>query len=101
LASLVRASGRPRQRKSPGVTRDILDRLSPTRASDRLVDARDLAILMVAFASGGRRRSEVARLRFGQASGRTGRPRGLVRSDVKAPALSIDPAWPDQDDGSR
>ena len=53
-------------RASAPSTRDILDRLVATCASDRLVDTRDLAILMVAFASGGRRRSEVARLRFEQ-----------------------------------
>jgi len=40
----------------------VLDRLLATCRSDRLVDTRDLAILLLAFASGGRRRSEVARL---------------------------------------
>ncbi len=63
----VRASGRPRRRKSRrAVTRDVLDRLLATCVTDRLVDARDVAILMVAFASGGRRRSEVAGLRVEQ-----------------------------------
>lgn len=63
----VRASARPRRRKSKrAVTRDILDRLIATCQSDRLADTRDLAILLVAFASGGRRRSEVARLRLEQ-----------------------------------
>jgi integrase len=67
LRLAVRASGRPRGRKSRrAVTRDILDRLTATCASDRLVDARDLAILMVSFASGGRRRSEVAGIRIEQ-----------------------------------
>ena len=67
LRLAVRATGRPRKRKSKrAVTRDILDRLVATCASDRLADTRDLAVLMVAFASGGRRRSEVARLRFEQ-----------------------------------
>jgi integrase len=67
LRLAVRASGRPRRRKSErAVTRDILDRLAAACRSDRLVDIRDLAILMVAFASGGRRRSEVAGLRFEQ-----------------------------------
>ena len=37
-----------------------------TCATDRLADTRDLAILLLAFASGGRRRSEVARLRVEQ-----------------------------------
>lgn len=67
LRLAVRASNRPRRRKSKrAVTRDILDRLLQTCASDRLADARDLAILLLAFASGGRRRSEVARLRVEQ-----------------------------------
>lgn len=65
----VRASARPRRRKSKrAVTRDILDRLIATCQSDCLADTRDLAILLVAFASGGRRRSEVARLRLEQLS---------------------------------
>jgi integrase len=64
LRLAVRASVRPRQRKSRrAVTRDVLDRLLATCSSDRLADTRDLAILLLAFASGGRRRSEVARLR--------------------------------------
>jgi integrase len=67
LRLAVRASPRPRQRKSKrAVTRDVLDRLIATCASDRLADTRDLAILLLAFASGGRRRSGVARLRVEQ-----------------------------------
>ena len=67
LRLAVRASGRPRKRKSKrAVTRDVLDRLLQTCSSDRLADTRDLAILLLAFASGGRRRSEVARLRVEQ-----------------------------------
>jgi len=67
LRLAVRASVRPRRRKSRrAVTRDILDRLVATCAEGGLVDARDAAILMVAFASGGRRRSEVAQLRVEQ-----------------------------------
>ena len=67
LRLAVRASGRPRRRKSErAVTRDILDRLTGTCRSDELVDLRDLVILMAAFGSGGRRRSEVADLRLEQ-----------------------------------
>ena len=67
LRLAVRASARPRRRKSRrALTRDVLDRLLATCATDRLVDARDLAVLIVAFASGGRRRSEVAGLRLEQ-----------------------------------
>ena len=65
LRLAVRASSRPRRRKSRrAVTRDILDRLIAVCASDRLADCRDRALLLVAFASGGRRRSEIARLRI-------------------------------------
>lgn len=59
----VRASGRPRMRKSKSaVTADILAQLIATCGTDRLVDCRDRAVLLVAFASGGRRRSEIAGL---------------------------------------
>jgi len=65
----VRASARPRRRKSKrAVTRDILEQLLATCRSDRLVDTRDAALLLTAFASGGRRRSEIARLRLEQLS---------------------------------
>ena len=60
----VRAVPRKRTRKSAkAVTGDILAKLLATCSSDRLRDVRDRAILMVAFASGGRRRSEIAVLR--------------------------------------
>jgi integrase len=60
----VRATPRPRRRKSAkAVTSDVLAKLLATCASGSLRDIRDLAILMVAFASGGRRRSEIAGLR--------------------------------------
>ena len=58
----VRASARPRGRKSKkAVTADILAALLKTCAGDRLVDVRDRALLLTAFASGGRRRSEISR----------------------------------------
>lgn len=60
----VRAVPRPRRRKSAkAVTGDVLAKLLATCSGDGLRDLRDRAILMVAFASGGRRRSEVAGLR--------------------------------------
>jgi integrase len=63
----VRAAARPRTRKSKrAVTGDVLEKLLKTCTSDRLVDARDAALLLVAFGSGGRRRSEVAGLRVEQ-----------------------------------
>lgn len=65
----VRATPRPRKHKSArAVTGDILGRLLKTCESGSLRDLRDRAILMVAFASGGRRRSEVAALRKEQLS---------------------------------
>lgn len=60
----VRANPRPRKRKSAqAVTSDVLVKLLGTCRSTSLRDVRDRAILMVAFASGGRRRSEIAGLR--------------------------------------
>ena len=67
LRLAVRASARPRTRKSRrAVTRDVLERMLQTCALHRLVDLRDRALLLVAFASGGRRRSEMASLRLEQ-----------------------------------
>ncbi|NTF65784.1 site-specific integrase [Rhizobium rhizogenes] len=64
LRLAVRAAPRQRRRKSrKAVTGDILAKLLATCAGDRLVDRRDRALLLLAFASGGRRRSEVASLR--------------------------------------
>jgi integrase len=65
----VRATPRPRKRKSAkAVTGDILAKMLATCATENLRDVRDRAILMVAFASGGRRRSEIAGLRVEQIS---------------------------------
>jgi integrase len=65
----VRATPRPRKRKSAkAVTGDVLAKLLATCSSNSLRDVRDRAILMVAFASGGRRRSEIAGLRREQLS---------------------------------
>ncbi|PRA45269.1 integrase [Ochrobactrum sp. MYb68] len=63
----VRALNRPRSRKSANaITGDILAKLLATCSGEDLTALRDRAILMVAFASGGRRRSEVAGLRIEQ-----------------------------------
>nr|WP_278555434.1 tyrosine-type recombinase/integrase [Brucella anthropi] len=67
LKLAVRASPRARKRKSAkAVTADVLGALLQACAGERLVDLRDRALLLVAFASGGRRRSEVAALRIEQ-----------------------------------
>lgn len=64
LRLAVRAHARPRGRKSQSaVTGDVLSKLLATCATDRLADIRDRALLLTAFASGGRRRSELAGLR--------------------------------------
>ncbi|MFJ1311336.1 site-specific integrase [Agrobacterium sp. P15N1-A] len=63
----VRATPRPRKRKSAkAVTSDVLAKLLATCAPENLRDLRDRALLMVAFASGGRRRSEMSGLRVEQ-----------------------------------
>jgi integrase len=65
----VRATPRPRKRKSAkAVTGDVFANLLATCSTDSLRDLRDRAMLMVAFASGGRRRSEIAGLRREQLS---------------------------------
>ena len=67
LRLAIRANTRVATRKSPqAVTRIVLNRLLSTCALNRLVDKRDRALLLTAFASGGRRRSEVAALRADQ-----------------------------------
>ncbi|GAA5666463.1 tyrosine recombinase XerC [Brucella sp. NBRC 14130] len=63
----VRAINRPPSRKSASaITGNILGKLLATCSGEDLTALRDRAILMVAFASGGRRRSEIAGLRVEQ-----------------------------------
>lgn len=82
LSLAARAAIRPKERKSPrAVTRDIIDRLTATCRAGRVSDMRDRAVLLVAFASGGRRRSEVAGLR--------------VEQLIEQPRVPIDPAKPE------
>lgn len=83
----VRAVPRKRGRKSAkAVTGDILAKLLATCATDSLRDLRDRAILMVAFASGGRRRSEIAGLRVEQL---TIEPPISVKNSAPLPSLAI------------
>ncbi len=83
----VRAVPRTRRRKSAkAVTGDVLAKLLATCATDRLRDLRDRAILMVAFASGGRRRSEIAGLRCEQL---TAEPPIGVPDGSPLPSLAI------------
>ncbi|WP_087002802.1 site-specific integrase [Rhizobium sullae] len=83
----VRAVPRTRRRKSAkAVTSDVLAKLLATCATESLRDLRDRAILMVAFASGGRRRSEVAALRREQL---TVEPPIPVENGAPLPSLAI------------
>ncbi|MBB3747178.1 integrase [Rhizobium sp. BK591] len=83
----VRAVPRTRRRKSAkAVTGDVLANLLATCATDSLRDLRDRAILMVAFASGGRRRSEIAALRVEQL---TVEPPIAVADGPPLPSLAI------------
>ncbi len=83
----VRATPRSRKRKSAkAVTGDVLARLLATCGSDSLRDIRDRAILMVAFASGGRRRSEIAGLRKEQL---TDEPPITTEDGSTLPSLAI------------
>ncbi|OWV69644.1 integrase [Rhizobium sp. R634] len=83
----VRATPRPRKRKSAkAVTGDVLAKLLATCSNDSLRDIRDRAILMVAFASGGRRRSEIAGLRREQL---TAEPAIAVENGPALPSLAI------------
>ena len=64
LRLAVRAKNHSRSRKSAkAITRDVLDQLLATCWRGRGADLRDAALLALAFGSGGRRRSEIARLR--------------------------------------
>lgn len=83
----MRATPRPRKRKSAkAVTGDVLTKLLATCATDSLRDLRDRALLMVAFASGGRRRSESASLRREQL---TVEPPIAVEGGPPLPSLAI------------
>ncbi|ACI59540.1 integrase family protein (plasmid) [Rhizobium leguminosarum bv. trifolii WSM2304] len=83
----VRTTPRPRKRKSAkSITGDVLAKLFATCSSGSLRDVRDRAILMVAFASGGRRRSEIARLRKEQL---TAEPPIVVEGGAPLPSLAI------------
>lgn len=78
-----RANHRPRQRKSKkAVTSEILAKLLDACAGDKLVDLRDRALRLMAFASDGRRRSEVATL--------------MIPPPLSCPACAFAP-WPNQD----
>ncbi|MES0884847.1 tyrosine-type recombinase/integrase [Roseibium sp. SCP14] len=74
LRLAIRVADRPRKRKSrKALTADFLELLLKTcdgsaASAPSLVDLRDKALLLAGFSSGGRRRSELARLRLPQIS---------------------------------
>lgn len=74
LRLAIRVADRPKKRKSrKALTADFLELLLRTcdgslSSAPSLVDLRDKALLLAGFSSGGRRRSELARLRMSQIS---------------------------------
>lgn len=56
----------PKRKSQKALTRDVLDKLLATCGTTRAADIRDRAVLLFGFASGGRRRSEIASLRVEQ-----------------------------------
>ena len=54
----------PAQKKSKAITKDILQDLISTCENEKLIDARDKAMLLFGWASGGRRRSEIAEAEY-------------------------------------
>jgi hypothetical protein len=87
----IRAADRPPARKSAGaITRDILDSLLATRGRGRAFDLRDRALLLLAFGSGGRRRSEIVRLRVDDLEERAAVPADLSTPDGSTlPVLAV------------
>jgi integrase len=59
----ARRGYKPRKKKA--VIKDVLDQLLATCDSERLIDVRDRALLLFGWASGGRRRSEIATAMMG------------------------------------
>ncbi|TRW93152.1 tyrosine-type recombinase/integrase [Paracoccus sp. M683] len=75
-----RAAARPRQRKSENpITREVLRAMLATCRTGARRDLRDHAALALAWASGGRRRSEVTALNFDDIDARPMAERGLIR----------------------
>jgi integrase len=87
----IRAADRGRGRKSAqAITRDVLDQLLETCGRGRAVDLRDRALLLLAFGSGGRRRSEIVRLRVDDLEERAAVPADLSTPDGSTlPVLAV------------
>jgi len=101
LKAAIRSQFRPVRRKSPrALTRDVIDQLVKTCWRGDLADLRDRAILLVGFASGGRRRSEIAHLRCEQI--RKEEPTPIDPNDensAKAPCYAIELGRTKTEDG--
>lgn len=76
----------PKRKSQKALTRDVLDKLLATCATRRAADIRDRAVLLFGFASGGRRRSEIAGLRVEQIQKRA--PVPSKAGDASGPMLS-------------
>lgn len=92
LRLAVRAAGQPRRRRSAkAVTSGVLDQILATCSTDSLSDCRDTALLITAFASGGRRRSEIASLRLEQLRDEPPVPEDMSQPEGRQlPCLSIE-----------
>ena len=60
-------STRPKQQKA-AITKPVLNQMLESCGADRLIDIRDRALLLVGFASGGRRRSEIVNMKMSDLS---------------------------------
>lgn len=76
----------PKRKSQKALTRDVLDKLLATCGRSRAADIRDRAVLLFGFASGGRRRSEIAGLRVDQLQKRASVP--SKAGDEAAPPLN-------------
>ena len=77
-AKARRAAARPRQPKSAHpITREVLEQMLDT-CGHSLRDLRDRAVLMLGWASGGRRRSEITSLRLDDISLKDHQAKGLI-----------------------
>ena len=85
-----RAAARPVTRKSErALTGDVIEELLRTCWMNHPNDTRDRAILLLAFGSGGRRRSEVAGLRFEDVRFEADIPAGPDKAPLPAASLRL------------
>ncbi len=86
----ARAAARPPTRKSErALTGDLIEAMLRTCWMNRPIDRRDRAILLLAFGSGGRRRSEVAGLRIEDVRFEADIPSGDTAAPLPAASLRL------------